>query len=102
MVKRQEEKMLQLIDKSGEVTVCDGGRAGLHAQGVQAPGPSSQHPLSLIESEGRGFPAEALAAARRDGGQGAVGGDEGAETQGGHCPCAGASAAAAGGEASGG
>lgn len=45
MVKQQEEKMLQLIDKSGEVTVCDGDLAELRAWGVPAAGPHSASPL---------------------------------------------------------
>lgn len=43
MVKQQEEKMLQLIDKSGEVTVCDGDLAELHAWG----GAGCRTPLSI-------------------------------------------------------
>lgn len=46
VVKQQEEKMLQLIDKSGEVTVCDGGLAGLRAWGVPAMGHLSASPFS--------------------------------------------------------
>lgn len=45
VVKQQEEKMLQLIDKSGEVTVRHGGPAELHAWGVLVQD-SSQHLLS--------------------------------------------------------
>lgn len=46
VVKQQEEKMFQLIDKSGEVTVCDGGRGGQHPGGLPATGPLSASPLS--------------------------------------------------------
>lgn len=45
MVKQQEEKMLQLIDKSGEVTVRDGGPAELCAWEVSAAGPLSASPF---------------------------------------------------------
>lgn len=47
VVKQQEEKMFQLIDKSGEVTVCDGGRGGQHPEGLPATGPLSASPLPL-------------------------------------------------------
>lgn len=40
-VKQQEEKMLQFIDKSGEVTVCDGGMGGQHPRGLPATEPLS-------------------------------------------------------------
>lgn len=40
-VKQQEEKMLQFIDKSGEVTVCDGGMGGQHPGGLPATEPLS-------------------------------------------------------------
>lgn len=43
VVKQQEEKMLQLIDKSGEVTVCGGGPARLQPWGLPATGT----PLSI-------------------------------------------------------
>lgn len=39
MVKQQEEKMLQLIDKSGEVMVRDGGMGGQHPEGLPGTGP---------------------------------------------------------------
>lgn len=41
MVKQQEEKLLQLIDKSGEVVVCDGDMGGQHPWGLLATGPLS-------------------------------------------------------------
>lgn len=50
MVKQQEEKMLQLIDKSGEVTVCDGDLAELHAWG----GAGCRTPLSISSPPRRG------------------------------------------------
>lgn len=49
MVKQQEEKMLQLIDKSGEVTVCDRDLAELHAWGVPAAGPHSASPFPPLQ-----------------------------------------------------
>lgn len=45
MVKQQEEKLLQLIDKSGEVTVCDGGVGERHPGGLLATGPLSASPF---------------------------------------------------------
>lgn len=41
VVKQQEEKLLQLIDNSGEVVVCDGSMGGQHPGGLLATGPLS-------------------------------------------------------------
>lgn len=53
VVKQQEEKLLQLIDKSGEVMVCDGGMGEQLPRGLLATGPLSAFPFFPIEAEGR-------------------------------------------------
>lgn len=90
--------MLDLIDKSGEVTVRSGPDGGV--QGGAKGGPPIASP-PCAEAEWGGLAAEALAAARRDGGQGAVGGGAGPGAQGGRCPRPGADPDEAGGEAAG-
>lgn len=90
--------MLDLIDKSGEVTVRAGPDGGV--QGGAKGGPPIASP-PCAEAEWGGLAAEALAAARRDGGQGAVGGGAGPGAQGGRCPRPGADPDEAGGEAAG-
>lgn len=52
VLKQQEEKMLQLIDKSGEVTVCEGDLAGLRFWVVPDMGPLSASPFPLQRLKG--------------------------------------------------